>query len=61
MYSSIRRNQLENYKKIAEEYYKGKDDYKQLFIFSRPDNELELQHKSQYDFEKLSYMYLNLE
>ncbi|MDP2525642.1 PD-(D/E)XK nuclease family protein [Maribacter dokdonensis] len=61
MYSSIRPNQLEHYKKIAEEYYAGEDEYKLLFIFLRPDYELELQDKSQYNFQKLGYRYLNLE
>ena len=61
MYSSIRPNQLENYKKLAEEYYVVEDDFKLLFIFLRPDYELEFQDKSQFNFEKLGYRYLNLE
>ncbi len=64
MYSSIRQNQLENYKKIAEDYYGNQDRKFQLhFVFIRPDyGNDEIERKNECEFvKKQGYLHKNLE
>lgn len=61
MYSSIRKGQLEKYKKLAVEYYKDRNDIKIYYIFLRPDYEIDRIYNEKIDCEKLGYLYLNIE
>lgn len=63
MYSTIRQNQLESYKKLVEDYYKEKNDkVLRHFVVLRPDYELGNNNPSEQSHCKdHGYTYLNLE
>ena len=61
MYSSIRPGQLEKYKEIAKAYYNDKIDYKIIYIFLRPDYEIDNLYGESKQCIDHGYKYLNIE
>ena len=61
MYSSIRPGQLEKYKEIAIAYYEDKTDYNIIYIFLRPDYEIDELYGESTKCIDLGYKYLNIE
>lgn len=60
MYSSIRENQLQKYKQIAEDFYVDRPEYELNFIFIRPDYEHENKYNEKDVCLNQGYNYFNI-